>query len=47
VPWNSSDASWMMASRSSGDRKEKPWSTACLNVPPGGSSRGFVQYTPV
>lgn len=25
----------------------KPWYMLHLNVPPGGSERGFVQYTPV
>jgi hypothetical protein len=38
--------SWMMASSSSCGRNVKPWTTACRNVPPGGSRPGFVQYTP-
>jgi hypothetical protein len=39
--------SCMIASISSCGRNEKPCSTACLNVPPGGSKPGFVQYTPL
>jgi hypothetical protein len=39
--------SCIMASSSSCGLNEKPWSSAVLNVPPGGSSFGLVQYTPV
>ena len=39
--------SCIIASSSSVGRNEKPWRIDCLNVPPGGSCPGFVQYTPV
>ena len=50
LPWTPAiqiHTSCMMASISSCGLKEKPCSIAVLNVPPGGSSLGFVQYTPV
>lgn len=47
VPKNSSDACRSMASISSDVAKVKPCRISHLKVPPGGSMRGFVQYTPV
>ena len=47
MPWNASEASLIMASISFWGETVKPCRISHLNVPPGGSVRGFVQYTPV
>ncbi len=47
MPWKTSDACLIMASISAWVESVKPWRISHLNVPPGGSDFGFVQYTPV
>lgn len=47
VPWNILEVSLIMSVISSWDSTEKPWRISQRKVPPGGSSFGFVQYTPL
>jgi hypothetical protein len=47
VPWKASEASLMILSRSAWGLTVKPCRISHLNVPPGGSILGLVQYTPV
>ena len=47
VPWKTLEASLIMFVISSWDSTVKPWMISQRKVPPGGSSFGFVQYTPL